>query len=201
MLHTTDTQTPTIDGTPPQCNGAFGLPDTPFARAFPAAYTVQVRDPAGHLLRVAQPKQPAFEGLTGRQRTVAELAARGLCNKLIASRLGITEGTAKVHLTHAMAALDVERRTDLPARLIGVGRQDLLVGQPVAVPELTPRQCEVLRLAAAGMTNDEIASHLPHVTSPTVKIHLRDIGRRLKVSGRTAAVAVYVRHYAAQARG
>lgn len=54
-------------------------------------------------------------------------------------------------------------------------------------PQLTPRQWEVLRLAAAGHTNAQIARQLD-VSEGTVRIHLQNIYGRLRVSSRTAAV-------------
>jgi DNA-binding CsgD family transcriptional regulator len=54
-------------------------------------------------------------------------------------------------------------------------------------PELTPRQCELLRLVAAGHTNSQIARRLG-VSEGTVRTHLQNIYGRLQVSSRTAAV-------------
>jgi DNA-binding CsgD family transcriptional regulator len=55
------------------------------------------------------------------------------------------------------------------------------------VPELTPRQWELLRLIAAGSTNIQIARQLG-LSEGTVRTHLENIYRRLDVSNRTAAV-------------
>jgi DNA-binding CsgD family transcriptional regulator len=55
------------------------------------------------------------------------------------------------------------------------------------VPELTPRQWELLRLIAAGSTNIQIARELGLAES-TVRTHLENIYNRLNVSNRTAAV-------------
>jgi DNA-binding CsgD family transcriptional regulator len=55
------------------------------------------------------------------------------------------------------------------------------------VPQLTPRQWELLRLVAAGHTNAQIARRLG-VSEGTVRIHLQNIYARLHVSSRTAAV-------------
>ncbi len=46
--------------------------------------------------------------LTTRERQVAEIVARGFLNKQIASELGISEETVKVHRGHAMRKLEVE---------------------------------------------------------------------------------------------
>jgi len=55
------------------------------------------------------------------------------------------------------------------------------------VPDLTPRQWELLRLIAAGRTNIQIARHLG-LSEGTVRTHLENIYGRLEVSNRTAAV-------------
>ena len=52
---------------------------------------------------------------------------------------------------------------------------------------LTPRETEVLRLVAKGLTNSQVAQRL--IISPnTVHAHLYSIYSKLQVSGRTAAV-------------
>lgn len=55
------------------------------------------------------------------------------------------------------------------------------------VPELTPRQWDLLRLIAVGHTNAQIARRLD-VSEGTVRTHLENIYERLHVSSRTAAV-------------
>jgi DNA-binding CsgD family transcriptional regulator len=56
------------------------------------------------------------------------------------------------------------------------------------VPDLTPRQWELMRLIAAGCTNIQIARRLG-LSEGTVRTHLENIYSRLEVSNRTAAVA------------
>src|SRR5215472_2134665 len=55
------------------------------------------------------------------------------------------------------------------------------------VPQLTPRQNDLLRLVAAGHTNTQIARRLG-ISEGTVRTHLENIYARLGVSSRTAAV-------------
>jgi len=55
------------------------------------------------------------------------------------------------------------------------------------VPELTPRQWELLNLIAGGRTNTQIARQLG-LSEGTVRTHLENIYSRLEVSNRTAAV-------------
>jgi DNA-binding CsgD family transcriptional regulator len=57
------------------------------------------------------------------------------------------------------------------------------------VPELTPRQADVLRLVAVGDTNTKIARRLG-ISEGTVRTHLENIYERLQVSSRAAAVSV-----------
>ena len=53
------------------------------------------------------------EKLTGRERDVAELAAKGLHNNEIADRLFISENTVKRHLKSAFQKLNIDRRSRL----------------------------------------------------------------------------------------
>jgi DNA-binding NarL/FixJ family response regulator len=59
-------------------------------------------------------------------------------------------------------------------------------------PSLTPREAQVLRLAARGMSNKEIAADL-HIWLQTVKSHLHNVYTRLGVRTRRAAVAKALR--------
>jgi pimeloyl-ACP methyl ester carboxylesterase/DNA-binding CsgD family transcriptional regulator len=62
--------------------------------------------------------------------------------------------------------------------------------------ELTPRERDILRLAAEGRTNDEIAVVLT-LSARTVERHLSNTYAKLGLSGRVAraaAVAAYLRH-------
>jgi DNA-binding CsgD family transcriptional regulator len=63
-----------------------------------------------------RPQQQPGE-LTPAERRVAELAADGLANKEIASRLFVTVRTVEVHLKHAYVKLGVRSRTQLARRL------------------------------------------------------------------------------------
>jgi LuxR family maltose regulon positive regulatory protein len=52
---------------------------------------------------------------------------------------------------------------------------------------LTPREIEVLGHLAQGLTMEDIATAL-HLSVNTVKTHLKNIYRKLGVSGRSAAM-------------
>ncbi|QPL40788.1 response regulator transcription factor [Erythrobacter sp. A30-3] len=58
------------------------------------------------------PRDP-FDALSARERAVASLVQRGLRNKEVASELGLTEGTVKVHLHKVFEKLGIRGRTEL----------------------------------------------------------------------------------------
>ncbi|MBP1531905.1 MAG: response regulator transcription factor [Alphaproteobacteria bacterium] len=64
-------------------------------------------------------------GVTPRQREVLCCMAEGMSNKQIAYKLGLSEGTVKVHVTLLMRALDVNNRTSavLKAGELGLLKQ------------------------------------------------------------------------------
>ena len=64
-----------------------------------------------------------------------------------------------------------------------------LPSRPDALSELTPRETEVLRLVAEGLSNGEIAERLV-VSDETVKTHVSRILSKLDVRDRTQAVVV-----------
>ena len=57
---------------------------------------------------------------------------------------------------------------------------------PATLPNLTPREVEILRWVAAGASNCAIARQL-FVTEQTVKFHLSNVYRKLGVANRTEA--------------
>jgi two-component system, NarL family, response regulator LiaR len=57
---------------------------------------------------------------------------------------------------------------------------------------LSPREVEVLEMAALGLTNGQIALRL-RVSVHAVKFHLAGIYRKLGVANRTEAAVVYLR--------
>jgi DNA-binding NarL/FixJ family response regulator len=64
---------------------------------------------------------------------------------------------------------------------------------PAGLEHLTPRQVEVLRLVARGMTNNEIAETL-FLSRRTVHAHLRSIFHKLGVGHRSAATRYAIQH-------
>ena len=57
-------------------------------------------------------------GLTARHRQVATLVSRGLSNRQIAEKLGVTEGTVKLHVHAIYKKLNIHSRTKLAIALI-----------------------------------------------------------------------------------
>ena len=84
--------------------------------------TVEKLEAAARLLvdRAAQAELPAAAagedprraGLTQRQRDVLDLLGEGLSNRDIGARLGISEGTAKLHVAAILRALGLANRTE-----------------------------------------------------------------------------------------
>lgn len=60
--------------------------------------------------RVRTPVAPGHEALSGREREVLGLVARGTSNREIAAELFISEATVKTHLTHVFAKLGAKDR-------------------------------------------------------------------------------------------
>jgi DNA-binding NarL/FixJ family response regulator len=69
----------------------------------------------------------------------------------------------------------------------------LLPAGPSQLPQLSPREREILTLVAQGLLNKQIARQLG-ITEHTVKIHLGNAFRRIGVSDRTSA-ALWVREH------
>jgi len=59
-----------------------------------------------------------LRALTRRRRQVAKLACRGLSNREIAEKLGVIEGTVKVHLHAVYEKLNIHSRTKLAIALM-----------------------------------------------------------------------------------
>jgi two-component system nitrate/nitrite response regulator NarL len=54
-----------------------------------------------------------FSELSNRQQQVITLLCNGLCNREIAEKLGLTEGTIKIHLHEIFEKLGVRSRIEL----------------------------------------------------------------------------------------
>jgi two-component system, NarL family, response regulator LiaR len=116
--------------------------------------------------------------------------------------LGVLEtGAAGYVLKNAPGAalLEAVRAAASGESVLSPGIQRRVVGilarrrkQEASQIQLSDRELEVLRLAAEGLANKEIAANL--VLSPrTVQSHLRHIMNKLKVTSRVEAVVVAIR--------
>lgn len=73
-----------------------------------------IRHVLTRLARWADEKPAMGQGqLTERETEVLRLVAEGRSNREIAAELFLSEGTVKIHISHIMAKLPVERRTEL----------------------------------------------------------------------------------------
>ena len=96
------------------------------ARAVRAAHAGEVLiDPsvAARLVEaIAQPAgEPPPERLTPREREVLALIGKGLSNKRIAIELGLSEKTIKTHVSHLLAKLGVQDRTQAAVHAVRAG--------------------------------------------------------------------------------
>lgn len=78
----------------------------------------------------ALPSDGSLHALTPAQRSVLELAARGLCDKEIAARQGIGTRTVRFHFARAIASIGAANRTQgialaVKLGLIGVDASDV----------------------------------------------------------------------------
>jgi predicted ATPase/DNA-binding CsgD family transcriptional regulator len=99
-------------------------------------------------------------------------------------------------------ALDLAHAADQARQRIQAGRARQPAGAPMserdaavsgqAVTALTPRELDVLKLVAQGLSNSDIARRLV-LSEHTVKRHLANILRKLDLSSRAAAAAWGVR--------
>jgi len=60
------------------------------------------------------------------------------------------------------------------------------------VPQLSPRELDVLERMSQGQTNAQVAANLG-ITTHAVKFHLASVFRKLGVHNRTQAASVYLR--------
>jgi len=82
---------------------------------------------ASAVLRRVRGESPArpHPNLTTREQAVLELLARGLANKQIAARLGITERTVKFHVSAVFTKLGAANRTEAVTRAAQLGLIEL----------------------------------------------------------------------------
>jgi DNA-binding NarL/FixJ family response regulator len=140
-------------------------------------------------------------GLTGREAAVLALVVRGHRTHEIARELVIAEGTARKHIERVYRKLGASTRSQVITRILDESAVSPAAAEAVrevldrldaptatTVYGLTPREVEVLTLAAGGDTNAQIATKLG--TRPqTIKKHLDHVYAKLEVTGRGQAAA------------
>jgi two-component system nitrate/nitrite response regulator NarL len=112
---------------------------------------------------------------------VIEAGAAGYLPKL-------TSGQAICEAVVAVA----EGRTVVPEELHDGLMSEIRLRRVDDRPVLTPRELDIVRLAADGHANADIA-RLIHVSTATVKTHLQHVYEKLEVSDRASAVAKAIR--------
>jgi DNA-binding CsgD family transcriptional regulator len=160
-----------------------GEGDRAAGRSDPAVW----QDVARRWVELARPYQVAYARL---REAEALLASRGDRQAVaaalreasdIAAALGATPlGELVAHLA-AQARITLPTTIQMEAPAAGVGKPDLF--------ELTPREAEVLRLVAAGRTNQQIAEAL-FITRKTASVHVSNIMSKLEVANRGEAAAL-----------
>ena len=116
------------------------------------------------------------------------LGASGFLLKSSPPRL-LPTAVREVHAGESMLSSDLTMR--LIHRFASMAPRPAPAGVPAAFATLTPRELDVLRLIARGMSNSEIACELV-VSQTTVKTHVVRLLAKLGLRDRTqAAVAAY----------
>jgi DNA-binding NarL/FixJ family response regulator len=143
-------------------------------------------------------RMPVMDGLTA---TRAILADDPNARIIV---LTTYDGDEDIHRALAAGArgyiLKDMMRTDLVGAIRAVHRGQRGIPAPVAArlaehtPRigLTPRELEVLRLVADGLSNAQVAERIGR-TEGTVKVHLKNILQKLDVKDRTEAVTTALR--------
>lgn len=138
-------------------------------------------------------RMPVMDGLSATRAILSESATA----KIIV--LTTYDGDEDIHRALAAGArgylLKDSLRTELLNTIRAVDRGQRGIPPAIAAKlaehtprvELTPRELEVLRLVATGLSNAEVAGRIGR-TEGTVKVHLKNILQKLDAHDRTAAV-------------
>ena len=95
-----------------------------------------------------------------------------------------------LHAVRVVAAGDALLSPSITRRLIAdYARRPPASEQPAALAELTPRELEVLRFVARGLSNSDIARRLV-LSEATIKTHVARIFQKLDLHDRAQAVVV-----------
>jgi two-component system, NarL family, nitrate/nitrite response regulator NarL len=122
----------------------------------------------------------------------AHLSAHAVFRSMSGGAAGyVTKEADRDTILEALAAAahgEVRMSPDVQTELVSELRRQLTHDRP----RLTPRELQVLRMVAEGLTTPQMASRLVLGTA-TVKTHLQTLYDKLGVSDRASAVAVAMR--------
>ena len=176
------------------------LGDVRFVEAADAAGTLAMLDAHPELDCVlVDLRMPGTDGI----ETIRELRARAPGVPVIV--VSADEQSGHVNALLALGVSGYVPKSEPPDVIVSAVRLVLAGGTYVpprlmapaarepSLPDLTPRQAEVLRLLARGLPNKSIANALG-VSEGTIKVHLIAVFRALNVRNRTAAVLVAQRY-------
>lgn len=104
--------------------------------------------------------------LTPRQLKVMRLVYSGYSPEEICAALGFSSRTLRGHTTYIRKVFPTFR---LPLR--------------IPLTRLTPREREIARLVAEGLTNEDIATHLG-IELSTVRVHLKRVYQKTRTESR-----------------
>ncbi|MFC5353508.1 LuxR C-terminal-related transcriptional regulator [Azospirillum himalayense] len=135
----------------------------------------------------------ASDVFSPREHEIAQFAARGLTNKEISKRTGITPGTVGHTLRAALLKVGLNRRTQLVQMFPPLEK-------PEFVTLIPKRERDVMEFVAKGDCNKEIASKLV-ISEATVKVHLKYVFARIGVRNRTEAAVWWRAHAHGQVKG
>lgn len=145
---------------------------------------------------VNRPEITDPRGLTEAEAIVAQWAARGHSEKLIAYELGVAPGTVSSLLVRAYRKLGVRSRAELVAQFsvperalrATLGRSDVMIFSAakaaVQTAKLSAAEQEIARAAASGQRNRTIA-RARGVSEATVAKQLLSVYRKLGITTRT----------------
>ena len=141
--------------------------------------------------------------MDGADATAAILRARPATRILLLTSYGTSSALFRAFKNGATGAITkTEPKEELLAaiRSVAAGVRvtspeiEQTLNEDATVPELTPRQLEILHSLTRGLTNEDIAKEFG-LSKAGVKFHLLTIFRKLDVSNRAEAVGIAARKH------
>ena len=141
--------------------------------------------------------------MDGAEATSALISGNPNCKVLIITTFSTANGIGAALSAGAKGAVlksigfkelvDAILRVSRGERYISPELEQIL-GDEKPIPELSPRQGEILSLVSQGMTNDAIANRLG-ISIPMVRQHLDALFHKIGASNRAEAVAIALRKH------